>query len=193
MPRFAHLWRHVIINTLNTWLHGDERGCRSREPEIRSSGDYRHRPHPEEYRKLREYFEEVAGDEVRFEKELRPIIGRAILNHLREQGFKVLAIAVGKVHTHVIVELPRERAKVKWIIGQAKRKASRAVKKSLPGSVWAAGGEYKIVKDKDHLINAVEYVIYEQGPGTWTWWYRDGDEDGMFGRVRAVPRRSRRK
>jgi REP element-mobilizing transposase RayT len=192
MPRFAHLWRHVIINTLNTWLHGDERGFRSREPQIRSSGDYKHRPPPEEYRKLREYFEEVAGDEVRFEKELRPIIGRAILQYLREQGYKVLAIAVGKVHTHVIVELPRARAKVKWIIGQAKRKASRAVKKWLPGSVWAAGGEFKIVKDKGHLINAVEYVIYEQGPGAWTWWYRDANDDGMFGRTRAVPRRSRR-
>jgi hypothetical protein len=104
---------------------------------------------------------------------------------------KVLAIAVGRVHTHVIVELPRERAKVKWIVGQAKRKASRAVKKWLPGSVWAAGGEYKIVKDKEHLINAVEYVIYEQGPGAWTLWYHDLNDDGMFGRKRPVSRRRR--
>ena len=45
-----------MINTLNTWLHGDERGFRSRNSEIESSGDYKHRPPPEEYRKLREYF-----------------------------------------------------------------------------------------------------------------------------------------
>ena len=101
MPRKGYLWRHVIINTRNTWLHGDERGFRSRNPSIRSTGDYKHRPPPHEYRKLREYFERVAGDEVHFDYDLRPIIGRAIAKYLREQGYQVLAVAVGKVHAHV--------------------------------------------------------------------------------------------
>jgi hypothetical protein len=99
MPRPGHRWRHVIINTKNTWLHGDERGFRSRNPHIRSSGDYKHQPRPEEYRKLREYFERVAGAEVHFEHYVRAIIGRAIAGYLRGQGYRLLAVAVGKVHT----------------------------------------------------------------------------------------------
>src|SRR5215210_8586115 len=128
MPRKGFLWRHVIINTRNTWLHGDSRGFRSRNPDIRSTGDYKHRPRSEECRKLREYFERVAGEEIYFDRDLRPIIGRAIGTYLREQGYRVLAVAVGKVHAHVVTELPGERATVKQIIEEAKRKSSRAVK-----------------------------------------------------------------
>ena len=102
MPRKGFLWRHVIINTRNHWLHGDERGFRSRNPEIRSSGDYKHRPPPGEYRKLREHFENIAGEDVHFERDLRPIVGRAIVNYFREQGYPILAVAVGKVHAHVV-------------------------------------------------------------------------------------------
>src|SRR5690349_1782382 len=99
MPRKGFLWRHVIINTRNTWLHGDARGFRSRNPKIRSSGDYKNPPPPEEYRKLREYFERVAGDEVHFEKAIRAVVGRAIVTCLLEQKYRVLAVAVGKVHS----------------------------------------------------------------------------------------------
>ena len=51
MTRAGFMWRYCMINTLCSWLHGDERGFRSREPEIRSSGDYKNPPPPEEYRK----------------------------------------------------------------------------------------------------------------------------------------------
>ncbi|MGB7158384.1 MAG: hypothetical protein WBD40_09995 [Tepidisphaeraceae bacterium] len=137
MPRKGFLWRHVVINTRNTWLHGDERGFRSRNPDIRSSGDYRNPPPAGEYRKLHEYFEKVAGDEVHLERELRAIVGRTFAKHLRDRGYHVIAVAVGKVHTHAVVELPAARVVVRRIIGEAKRVSSRAVKQWLPGSVWA--------------------------------------------------------
>src|SRR5687768_6518317 len=136
MPRPGFFWRHVIINTKNTWLHGDARGFRSRNPTIRSSGDYKHRPPPEEYRKLREYFDKIAGAEVHFERHLRPIVGRAIAKHLRDDGYRALAVAVGKVHAHAVVELPEARSVVKRIVGEAKRISSRDVKEWLPGSMW---------------------------------------------------------
>jgi hypothetical protein len=193
MPRAQFLWRHVIINTRNTWLHGDERGFRSHNPDIRSSGDYKHRPPPEEYRKLREYFERVAGAEVHLETELRPIVGRAMVKYLLEQRYTVLASAVGKVHAHVVAELPQARATVKRIIGEAKRKSSRAVKTSLPGRVWSGGGEFVICENPKHLKNVVEYVLYDQGAGAWTWSFRDGTRDGKFGRKRSRPRPVRRR
>src|SRR5687768_3043997 len=135
MPRYAHLWRHCMINTLNTWLHGDERGFRSRNRDIESTGDYKHRPPPEEYRKLREYFEEHAGDEVHLEKDLRPIVGRAMVAYPKSEKFRALGAAVGKVHAHIVVELPKDLSKVKQIIGEVKRKSSRAIKDWKPGTV----------------------------------------------------------
>jgi REP element-mobilizing transposase RayT len=193
MPRAGHLWRHVIINTRNTWLHGDQRGFRSRNPDIRSSGDYKHPPPPEEYRKLREYFEKIAGDEVHFERALRVIIGRVIGSCFGEQGYRVLAVSVGKVHAHAVVELPEPRATVKRIVGEAKRKSSRAVKEWLPGSVWAAGGEYVICESRSHLECAVDYVLYKQGRGAWTWSFRDSLDEGVFARKRPAKRVVRRR
>ena len=192
MPRYGHLWRHCMINTLNTWLHGDERGFRSRNRDIQSSGDYKHRPPSEEYRKLREYFEENAGDEVRIEQDLRPIVGRAILKHLREEDRPVLAIAVGKVHAHIVTELPKDLAQVRQIIGECKRKSSRAIKNQHPGTVWGAGGEFVVCYDKSHLKNAFEYVLYDQGPTAWTWSYRDPTDDGMFARPEPEERKRRK-
>ena len=58
-------------------------------------------------------------------------------------------------------------------VGEAKRAASRAVKHWLPGSVWAAGGEFVMCETRGHLENAVGYVLYDQGPGAWTWSFRD--------------------
>jgi REP element-mobilizing transposase RayT len=192
MPRRAHLWRHCIINTLNTWLHGDPRGFRSRNPEIQSSGDYKSPPPPGEYRKLHEYFEEHAGEEVHIAYRLRAIIGQAILVYLRSLGYRVLAIAVGKVHAHIVVELPKDKARVKEIIGEAKHKSSRAVTKWMPGKVWGAGGEFVVCWEKSHLQNAFEYVIYDQGAGAWTWSYRDLNDDGVYGRQRPPGSKKRR-
>jgi hypothetical protein len=87
-----------------------------------------------------------------------------------------------------VVELPADLATVKRTIGEAKRKSSRAAKSSLSGRVWAAGGAYKLVKDKSHLGNATDYVLYDQGEDAWTWSYKDATREGMFGRKRPVPK-----
>ena len=79
-------------------------------------------------------------------------------------------------------ELPHEIARVSAIVGEAKRVSSRAVKKQLPGTVWAAGGTYKPVITREHERKAYEYILYEQGPDAWTWAFLDGNMGGMFGR-----------
>jgi hypothetical protein len=38
------MWRHVIISTRRSWLHGDAREFRSRRHRIHSLGDYRNIP-----------------------------------------------------------------------------------------------------------------------------------------------------
>jgi hypothetical protein len=184
MPLYGCRWRHFIINTQCTWLHGDVRGFRDRDGRVESSGDYRRRPPEDEHEGLRKYFQERSGREVQIPRDVRATVGRALVEFFRAAEHRLLGLAVGKVHAHGVVELPDHLARVKWIIGQAKRKSSRSVKDVLPGSVWAAGGTYKAVDDRGHLLNAYEYVLYEQGPEAWTWSFRDKTDEGMFGRQR---------
>jgi REP element-mobilizing transposase RayT len=108
-----------------------------------------------------------------------------ILHDLQEQSHRVIAVATDKVHTHALVELPTDLHQVRDIIGQAKRKSSRAVKTKLPGKIWAAGGTFKRVNDRDHLDAAHDYIIYDQGDEAWTWSFRDPSDEGMFKRQRS--------
>jgi hypothetical protein len=184
MPNPPLRWRHIIVNTKNTWLHGDERGFRDRKHRIHSTGDYKNPPPPGEHAGLHRYFSERAGDEVVLEQEVRPLIGRAMLELLRGEKHRVGCMAVGKVHAHYLVELPDDYPLVKRIAGDAKHYASRAVSDILPGAIWAAGGTYLRIKDREHLKNAYDYILYEQGPEAWTWSMRDGSDEGCFARKR---------
>src|SRR3954470_12821909 len=139
MPAPNKSWRHLILNTLSTWLHGDPRGFRSRNHELHSNGDYKHPPPPGEHERLHRWMKRRARKEVHIPQHLRPIVGCAIRDYLRANGHHILCIAVGKVHTHGLAELPIDLRQIRAIIGECKRKSSRAIKKEMPGNVWSAG------------------------------------------------------
>ena len=187
MTQPGMLWRHVVINTHGTWLHGDERGFRSRGHRIHSSGDYRNPPPKGEHTGLLRYHRKRCRKEVIIPREFRRAIGQAIVDYLLSEGYRVLCVAVGKVHAHGVVELPIP-SRVKRIIGEAKRHASRCVSRPIPGALWSAGGEFVAVEDADHLKAAYEYDLYKQGPGAWTWSWRDRSREGMFARKRPPNR-----
>jgi hypothetical protein len=161
MTQPGMLWRHVVINTHCTWLHGDDRGFRSRHHRVHSSGDYRNPPSS----------------------------GQSFCWHFSRPECSPFGVAVGKVHKHAVVELPKDLRRVKRIIGEAKRYASRAVTISLPGAIWSANGEFVPILRADHLKAAYEYDLYKQGPGAWTWPWRDRSRKGIFGRKRPRPSR----
>jgi hypothetical protein len=177
-------WRHVIINTKSSWLHGDERGFRNRGHRIHSSGDYKHRPPKGEHLGLNGHMLGKSRAEIHLDPKLRPVIGRALIASLQGMGHQVLTVAVTKVHAHFLVELPDNILKIKAIVGEAKRKASRAVKRELPGSIWAEGGTYKPIKSRGHQRSAYKYILCDQGPGAWTWSFKDRTQDGCAGRKR---------
>ena len=185
MPAKGKRWRHVILSTRSSWFHGDERGFRSRRHRIHSSGDYKHPPPADEHADLLIYRLGKSGIEVRLAEEIRPLIGNALRQHLEDEGHRVLAVAVTKVHAHVLVELPDFITSVKKIVGDAKRVSSRAVKKQLPGAVWARGGNYKPIDSRSHQINTLNYILFDQGLDAWTWSFQDGSNAGQFGRARA--------
>jgi len=74
------MWRHVVLGTRRSWLHGDGRGFRSRGHRIHSSGDYRDPPPEGEHAGLRAYHEKRAkGPAIRVSKRLRAEAGKALL------------------------------------------------------------------------------------------------------------------
>jgi hypothetical protein len=184
MARPGKRWRHVIINTLASWLHGDSRGFRNRRHRVHSSGDYRHRPPAGEHAKLLRYQEDHSRQKVSIEKRLRAVIGRSLVAQLLEDDHDVLCAAVTGTHAHFLVELSDNIVRIRAIVGKAKRISSRAVKADLPGSVWSSGGTFKAIKDRRHQFVAFEYILFDQGSDAWTWSVRDKSFEGRFGRKR---------
>jgi REP element-mobilizing transposase RayT len=178
MPKPGMRWRLITFNTLGTWLHGDLRGFRSREHRIHSSGDYRNPPPAGEHSGLLRYQRATSRAPVHLPRALRPVIGASVMQSFKDDGFQVLAISVVSDHVHVVVELPDDVKEVKRIVGQAKRRSSRAIKEQIDGSVWSSGCDYTPKDDRESLAEAVLYVRDRQGEGSWTWSFRD--REGAF-------------
>ena len=123
MPRFEFLWRHAIINTKCTWLHGDPRGFRSRKHRIHSTGDYKMPPPPGEHEGLHAYQVGKSGAEIHIARAEQAIIGCALRDYLDKQGYKALAVAVTKTHAHVLVVSARPNVPRR---GQSKRRCQEA-------------------------------------------------------------------
>ena len=167
------MWRHVIISTRRSWLHGDGRGFRSRKHRIHSSGDYRNPPPEGEHGGLHRYHEKRAkGDAIKIPRRLRAELGRAVVGKILAAGYRVLVLAVSAKHLHVLVELPVDPARTRRIVGTWKTVRTKATREALPGSIWGEGGKYKPVKDRGHQRAAFKYIRDDQGAGAWVWTYK---------------------
>jgi len=173
-----------MINTRCSWLHGDPRGFRSRDNQLHSSGDYKSPPPSDEHANLHKYHKEHTRPTVVLPDAERSCIGRKIVSFLRQERHRVIAVAVGRVHAHVLLNLPDDMRVVRDVFGEVKRWSSRAVSQTIPGSIWSAGGAFKPIADRSHLHNVYGYILYDQGRGAWTWSHADVNDDGMFGRKR---------
>ena len=169
MPLPGKAWRHVIITTHGSWLPGDPRGWRSRHHRIHSSGDYKNPPPKEEHEGLREYHRNRSDDPITIDRDLREIVIRAFVEKLRDLRFSVVVVSASGRHVHALVELPDDRREIRRIIGKCKQRASHAVRNVLPRSIWAEGGEYKLVKDDSHYGNTFNYIRTKQEPDALVW------------------------
>ena len=185
----------MIINTRSSWLPGDYRGFRNRGHRAHSSGDYRHRPPPDEHKGLRIHNVQTCSPEVHLNAKMQAMIGRAIVSHFIASEHRVLAVAVAKLHAHALVELPDNIIRIRAIVGEAKRLSSRAVKSLRPGSIWSAGGTFKPITSRDHQQSVFKYILYSQGRGAWTWGFKDESGQGHFQRAHPLhdqpPRRGK--
>ena len=165
-------WRHVILNAIGSWLHGDPRGFRDRFGRVHSSGDYRNPPPPGEHAGLLRYMRDRSHGRVRFDACVRSIIIARFVEKTREQQFRIICCALSRDHLHALMELPDERDEVRRVVGRSKQAASHAAREYLPGSIWSKGGEYRRIVDKQHLHNAYHYIRTRQERGTLVWSHR---------------------
>jgi REP element-mobilizing transposase RayT len=162
MAQVATIWRHVIVNTLYSWLHGDPRGFRDHDHRIHSSGDYKNPPPPGEHAGLHRWARERSGTPAFLAPALRPTIASAFAAELNDNGWTVLAVSVSDTHLHALAKLPEDRALTRRVVGEAKKVASRLVRREMPGRIWSAGGTYKPVRTRSHLFETFEYIRSRQ-------------------------------
>lgn len=169
MPAPGKAWWHTQIGTYSAWLPGDERGFRSKGHRIHSSGHYKRPAPPEEHKGLREYHRRRHPEPVRIPREVRLRVATAMAETLTRLGHVVLVIAVAEKHAHIVSELPTDERAYNRAVGKAKCDSSRAIRKMLPGRVWARDDRHDLIGDRAYRGNAVRYVRNRQGPCAAVW------------------------
>jgi hypothetical protein len=176
LPRMSTQWQHVMVGTRCSWLHGDERGFRSRGHRVHSSGDYKHRPPSSQHEGLRKYHRERSRKPVSLELEVRIRVAEEFVRKAQSLGVMLIAFGMAKQHGHAVGDFPRDYAELKKLIGKCKQRASHQVRDVLPGTIWSEGVRSEKVNDKEHLHNCYDYIRLRQEAGTVVWSHHP-DED----------------
>ncbi len=106
---------------------------------------------------------------VEISRDMRRKIGAAFVRKLIAMKYRVVAASVGAKHAHFLVELPDDYRKERAVIGKAKNISSYVVRKEMPGRVWAAGGRFRLIKNRQQQLNVFRYIWKRQERGAWTW------------------------
>ena len=118
---------------------------------------------------MRKYSRRKAAPRVEIPIDLRKKIGAAFIRKLLRLDCRVIAGAVAGRHGHFLVEMPYDYNKERQLVGRAKNISSYLVRKELPGHDWAAGGRFRLIKNRKHQVNVFKYIWKRQGRGAWTW------------------------
>jgi REP element-mobilizing transposase RayT len=165
-------WFHVVINTRNTWLHGDPRGFRDRGHRIHSSGDYKHPPPPGEHAALHRHYLGKSGAKVVLSPAECERVAGVVIEQFSRYGCRLLALAVSPVHAHLLVELHSDPTVRKRILGFVKRAATAALQPGRHGRLWAQGALFKVIRDREHHLNTFRYISTQQRCA-WVWSFRE--------------------
>ena len=196
-------WFHLMTNTYGTWLPGDGRGFRTRHHREHVEGDYKKPPPRGKYD---ERFKHARGllkrEPVFLSPEARRLAVEAFRYTMGEvHKLEVLAIAVTRVHVHVLVRMPgdqekkptasrrglRERDPARYYMGIAKERSSKSlVKEGLvaAGGAWAKRGKVKPIRDRKHQVNVFRYILDHLEEGGAVWCFKASDVVRMEGGVR---------
>jgi hypothetical protein len=160
-------WHHATLTTYGAWLHGDNRGFRTRHHRQHVEGDYNNPPPEERYsfesQRSRELLRQGV---VTLPKELRPIISAALADRLSGLGAWVLCIALSGQHAHLLVNLPLGSAR-EWV-GLAKKHSWFVAREcGWQGRLWGARSRATLVRSRAHQLNTYRYILRHADQGAW--------------------------
>ncbi len=165
---------HGVCTYHRQWLHGDERGFRSRHHRIHSSGDYKNPPPLSEHEKLRQYMQNLVNGAPKFLAPPEyPIVGSAFVLKLLQMNCKVFIVACGCTHLHVLYQSVESDAQAE--LGKPKQYASYKLRHPS-GKLWARGAAIIRVRGGGHAGEAFDYIgRHSTHEGAWVWRF-DRDE-----------------
>lgn len=148
---FNH-WFHCTCHTYGSWLHGDPRGFRTRHRREHVDGDYKRPPPPGKYdAKFQRSKSLMQRPPVVLLKLHREIVAASIAASLRRRNVEVLAVAMDRIHLHVLARFVQHDARD--LLGIAKREAWNELRIRGMFSRAASG-----VRDRDPNPCAIENI-----------------------------------
>ena len=177
---------HAQLWCYGQWSPGDPRGFRSHDHRVHSSGEYKHRPPEGEHADLHDHAKrQLKQPPVELAVPQRQVIGELVVRWCQIKSHTLIAVACGRVHTHLFVELPRGEAEA--TIGKMKRYCSTEGSRRdavIPSPVFARRCEPLIVQSRGHAEQLWPYIVDKHAAeGAWTWGDRAAYERvlGSFG------------
>ena len=166
-------WYHVTFSTYGTWLPGDSRGFRTRHHREHVEGDYKSPPRAGIYEKRHLKSAELLNTTPRkLNTQERKLILLALINHLTLKGAILAAAAVGAKHVHVILKF--NPPGIRRVVGDAKKHAWHVLHNNgLSGRLWAKRSRAEPIRNREHQLNAVRYVLRHRKDGAAVWRFGD--------------------
>lgn len=97
---------------------------------------------------------------VEIPEHLRLCVAEALVGKCELQGANVRIAAVARRHVHMLLRVGSADAKV--IVGRAKQYASHAVRREMPGKIWADGCNVVRIDSESNYRSVVDYITCHQ-------------------------------
>jgi REP element-mobilizing transposase RayT len=134
-------------------------------------GDYKNPPPPGKYDRLHRYAKSLMSREpVVLRAEQRQLCVRFLVESLQRRRFDVVAASVSSNHFHILARFVDSR--VDHWIGVAKRGTTHFMKQAelCPlGGIWAKYGKNQPIKDRQHQLATVRYILNHAKQGSAIW------------------------
>jgi hypothetical protein len=166
-------WYHITLTAYGAWLYGDARGFRTRHHREHVEGDYKHRPSLGKYAAKEQLSRKALKQTaVVLPPARRELVGHALQRAFTRQGSWVLVMAVCGQHAHLLVKLPRGKARL--LSGRAKRMATIALRSiGWKGRVWGVRSRAVPIRDRAHQENSYHYIVAHEQEGAWVGIWKD--------------------
>ena len=172
-PGWNH-WYYLIATAYGQWLRGDPRGWRERHHRQHVPGDYKNPPPDSKFRRsLYAYSESLLKHAPQFfHSDDRPFIGETIRGTFEFQKTRAEVISTGGEHIHALVQCPDNNPED--VIGRSKQfvwtKFHEGLPRPLAQAFWAKRPYGKPIRDEQHFVEAVQYILDHEQEGAWIWW-----------------------